>query len=323
MSVEGKGIVLKEPTVVAIDTRNDTFLAVGDEAFKMVGKTPSYIKSVFPLEDGVISNYNVTKDLIKAYISKVYNSHVVKPRVCVCVPSNITGVENDAVVEAAISAGARQVFLIEEPMAAAMGCGIDISLPNGNMVIDIGGGTTDTAIISLGGGVISRSIKIGGNAFDREIVRYIRMTYGLIVGERSAEQLKIEIGSADEKLGIDNKSIIKGISLRTHLPQTLELTTKDLYAPINECAVQILDIAKQTLEKTPPELSGDIYQNGVYLTGGGALLTGLDSYISRGLGVAVHLAEDSENCVVRGTAIALTMSENLENGFRDATPKMR
>lgn len=320
INVEGRGIVLNEPTIVAVDTRTDKVLAVGEAAYKMVGRTPSHIIATFPLEDGVIADYQMTKEIVRRFVLKVYNSRIIKPRVAVCVPTSITGVENDAVVEAALSAGARQVYLIEEPIAAALGCGIDILKPQGHMVVDIGGGTTDAAVISLGGKVLSNSVKVAGNIFDKALIHYLRVKYSILVGQKSAESLKKEVGCCSKALGYQKQGEIKGRSLVTHLPQKLTLKTSDLYEPLIECAQEIVNAAKQVLERTPPELAGDIFEEGIFLTGGSAQMMGLAEFMSEKLKVNVKVADDPVNCVSRGTAKSLEMTNQLESGFRDATP---
>lgn len=318
--VEGKGVVLHEPTIAAMDKRSNRVLAVGTEAYKMVGRTPAHIVAISPLENGVIANYHMTKEIVKHNVLKAYNSRIIKPRVAICVPTSITGVENDAVIEAALSVGARQVYLIEEPIAAALGCGIDIFQPKGHMVVDIGGGTTDVAIISMGGKVLSHSIKVAGNTFDQAIIQHLRTRYGMLVGVKSAEKLKREIGCCSKDLEYEATGEIKGVNLVTHMPQRMTLTTADLYAPIMGCAEEIVKAAKQVLEVTPPELAGDIYDGGIYLTGGFAQMKGLAEFMSKQLKVGVRVVEDPVNCVAIGTAKSLQMTEKLESGFRNATP---
>lgn len=321
VAVDGKGIILNEPSVVAIDHRyDDKVLAVGSEAFAMVGRTPSYISAERPLQDGVISNHVLTKKMIQKFVNRVYDSRMIKPRVAVCVPAAITGIESDAVVEAVVSAGARQVFLIDEPIAAALGSGIDITQPMGHMVIDLGGGTTDIAIISLGGKVQASSVAVAGNILDEEIVKHIRQTFSLAIGLRTAEELKKAIACCPQ-LNFSDTMEVKGRSLVSNLPQRQLVRTEDLYEPVMKCVEQLGIAAHQVLEKTPPELAGDIYSEGIVLTGGCALLKGLPEYFSRKLKVSVRVANDPVNCVAMGTAKSLTMGDQLETGFYDATPR--
>lgn len=321
VAVEGKGIILNEPSVVAVDHRHDDkVLAVGSEAFAMVGRTPAYISAERPLKDGVISNHVLTKKMIQQFVNRVYDSRMIKPRVAVCVPAAITGIESDAVVEAVVSAGARQVFLIDEPIAAALGSGIDITQPMGHMVIDLGGGTTDIAIISLGGKVQASSVAVAGNLIDEEIVKHVRQQFQLVIGLRTAEELKKEVACCPQKK-FSRTMEIKGRSLVTNLPQRQLVKTEDLYEPVMNCVEQIGIAAHQVLERTPPELAGDIYSEGIVLTGGSALLQGLPEYFSEKLKVDVRVAEDPVNCVAMGTAKCLTIGDRLETGFYDATPR--
>ena len=309
--VEGKGIVLEEPSVVAIEKNTKKVLAVGNEARKMIGRTPANISVIRPLKEGVISDYEATEMMLKYFTEKIVEKkgfrRLVMPRIMVCVPTGVTEVEKRAVEEATREAGARDVYIIEEPIAAAIGAGIDISLPNGNMVIDIGGGTTDIAVISLGGAVVSQSIKIGGDKFDTAIVNYIKKKHNLLIGERSAESLKVEIGAAirteEEKfMKISGRNIIKG------LPQTIEISSYEMAEALEECVKQIVSTAKSVLEKTPPELSADISTSGIIMTGGGALLKGLDKRIE------VIVADDPLSCVARGTGSSLSTLDILETG---------
>ena len=321
IAMEGKGVILNQPSVVAVDTRKDQVLAVGDDALAMVGRTPNYILATRPLKDGVISNHTLTKELICRFVNKVYDSKLIKPRVAVCVPAAITGIESDAVVEAVVAAGARQVFLIDEPIAAALGCGIDILQPDGHMVVDIGGGTTDIAVISLGGKVRSTSVKIAGNTFDDEIQKYARLKFNVAIGLRTAEELKKQVASCRPST-FSAEMEVKGRSLLTGLPQRLTVTTEDLYEAVMPLAEQIAAAAHQVLEHTPPELAGDIYSAGVVLTGGGSKLKGLDEYLSQQLKVKVRVSEDPINCVALGTARCLEIGDQLESGFVDATTRL-
>lgn len=315
--VDGKGIVLEEPSVVAIEKNTNTVLAVGNEAQRMIGRTPSNIVAIRPLKDGVISDYEATEKMLKYFTEKIVEKkgfrRLVMPRIMVCVPTGVTEVEKRAVEEATREAGAREVYIIEEPIAAAIGAGMDISLPNGNMVIDIGGGTTDIAVISLGGAVVSDSIKIGGDKFDTAIVSYVKKKHNLLIGERSAEKLKIEIGTAmkDNKemtMKISGRNIVKG------LPETIEVSSFEIAEALEECVKQIVATAKSVLEKTPPELSADISTSGIVMTGGGALLRNLDKIIENATGINVIVADNPLSCVARGTGSSLSSLDLLETG---------
>ena len=321
IAVADEGVILNESSVVAYDTRKNKVLAVGDEALAMVGRTPSYISAVRPLKDGVISNHTLTKELIGSFVKKVYNARMMKPRVAVCVPAAITGIESDAVVEAVVSAGARQVFLIDEPIAAALGSGLDILQPDGRMIVDIGGGTTDIAVISLGGKVLSAGLPVAGNTFDEELIKFVRQKFSVAVGQRTIETLKKEVACCPQKDYAASMET-KGRSLVTGLPQKITVTTQDLYEPILPLVEQIAAAAHQVLEKTPPELAGDIYRNGIMLTGGGSKLQGLAEYLTEKLKVNVELSPDPINCVALGTAKCLAMGEQLESGFVNATPRL-
>lgn len=320
IAMEGKGVVLNQPSIVAVDTRQNKVLAVGDDALAMVGRTPSYISAIRPLKDGVISDHMLTRELICRFIRKV-NSSRIKPRVAVCVPAAITGIESDAVVEAVIAAGARQVYLIDEPLAAALGSGIDITAPEGHMIVDIGGGTTDIAVISLGGKVKSTSVNVAGNTFDDEILKFIRAKFNIAIGQRMAESLKKEVACCPE-LDFHGEMEIKGRSLITGLPQRLMVSTDDLYEPVCMLVEQIGAAAHQVLEKTPPELAGDIYSQGIMVTGGGAQLKGLPEYLTKALKVKTVVSPDPVNCVALGTSKSLSMETQLETGFVDATPHL-
>ena len=304
----GQGVVLNQPSVVAMDTRKNTVLEVGDKALAMVGRTPNYISAIFPLKDGVISDHTMTRELICRFVKQVYNSHMVKPRVAVCVPAAITGIESDAVVEAVVAAGARQVYLITQP--------------EGRMIIDIGGGTTDIAVLSLGGKVKATSVRVAGNHYDEEILKFVRNKYSVAIGQRTAEELKKNVACCPQKTDFHETMEIKGRSLLTGLPVRVNVSTDDLYDPVMMLSEQIGTAAHQVLEKTPPELAGDIYRNGVMLTGGGAQLHGLTEYLSEELKVEVTVSPDPVNCVALGTAMSLGLNDKLETGFMDATPRI-
>ncbi|WP_426351390.1 rod shape-determining protein MreB [Alloiococcus sp. CFN-8] len=320
--LKGKGVILKEPSVVAIDKNTNRILAVGEEARKMIGRTPGNIVAVRPLKDGVISDYDITERMLKYFIRKACGKRRISaPKIMVCVPSQATEVEKRAVIDAAKNAGAKRVFLIEEPLAAAVGAGIDISKPNGNMVVDIGGGTTDIAVISLGGVVVRSSIKIAGDKFDEAIVRYIRNKHKLLIGDRTAEELKINVGAACS--GIRNESMnIKGRNLVTGLPDNVLVNTEEMVEALEDTVKLIADTVHSVLEITPPELVSDIIENGIVLTGGGGLLYGLDVLIEKRTGVNVNFAEDSVSCVAMGTGMVLSYLDKLEVAISDSQVSM-
>ena len=303
---KGKGIILQEPSVVAINRNTREVLAVGEEARQMIGRTPGNIVAIRPLRDGVISDYDITEIMLKTFIKKACGKkRVSAPSIVICIPCEATEVEKRAVRDAGKNAGAQRVELIEEPLAAAIGAGIDISKASGTMVIDIGGGTTDIAIISLGGMVVRSSIKVAGDSFDEAIIKYIRKNYKLMIGERTAEQIKMEIGSAYK---IDEEEItleIKGRDLITGLPKIIEVSEVQIREAIKEPVYSIIESIKTTLEKTPPELAADIMEKGIMLAGGGALLKGLDTLINRETNMPVHIAESPLDCVVLGAGKAL------------------
>mgnify|MGYP000097951199 CR=1 FL=1 len=305
--VKGKGIVIREPSVVAVDQKYNPprVVAVGTEAKEMIGRTPGSITAVRPLKDGVIADFDITADMLKAFIKKVTkNSPLARVRVMICIPSGVTGVERNAVNDAARSAGAKYVSLIEEPMAAAIGAGLPISEPTGSMIVDIGGGTAEIAVISLGGIVASRSVRMAGDMFDQAIIAFIKRKYNLLIGERTAEQIKIEIGSAyvlDPEMTME----IKGRNLVDGLPKNIVVHSEDVREALLECLVKITSAIKETLERTPPELSADIIDRGITLTGGGALLRGLDQLIQSETGIDVHIAEDPLDCVAKGAGAVL------------------
>lgn len=310
--VKGKDIVIREPSVVAIQTNTKQVLAVGEEAKKMIGRTPGNIVAIRPLRDGVIADFDITQNMLKYFIRRATQRRsLFQPRVVVCVPSGVTEVEKRAVEEAAIHAGARDAYLIEEPMAAAIGAGLPVHEATGSMIVDVGGGTTEVAIISLGGIVTSKSIRIGGDELDEAIVTYIKKEYSLMIGERTAENIKITIGSANVN-NKESKMNIRGRDLISGLPKTLEITSKEIYEAMREPIHNILDAIKSTLEKTPPELAADIMEQGIMLTGGGALLDGIDLLIKNETGMPVHIAESPLDCVAIGTGKALESIEVLK-----------
>jgi len=304
--VKGRGIVISEPSVVAKDTRTGQILAIGAEAKRMVGRTPANIVAVRPLKDGVISDFDITEAMLRYFIKNVHDKFALfpRPRVVIGIPSGVTEVEKRAVQEAAVNAGARWARLVEEPMAAAIGAGLPVQEPSGSMIVDIGGGTTEVAVTSLGGIVVARSIRIGGDEMDADIVAYARREFNLLMGERTAEDIKIAIGSAyplDEEVS----TFFRGRDLLTGLPRSIEVTSAQIREAIDPSIQQIVDAVKDTMEETPPELVADVMDQGIYLAGGGALLKGLDTRIAEATQMAVHIAEDPLTCVVRGTGIVL------------------
>ena len=309
--VRGKGIVLREPSVVAVNSVTNEVLAVGEEARRMLGRTPGTIVATRPLRDGVISNYTVTEKMLKTFINKICGKFIFSPRIMICIPSQVTEVEKKAVIDAASQAGARKVYLIEEPIAAAIGAGIDISKPCGNMIVDIGGGTTDIAVISLGGSVVSTSLKIAGDKFDEYIVKYIKRKYNIIIGERTAEELKINIGCVYPRIQ-DVEMDIRGRDLITGLPKTLTVHSSEMMEALDEPVNMIVDAVHSVLEKTPPELAADISDRGIYMTGGGCLIDGLDKLLQERTGINVMIAEDAVSCVALGTGKALDNLDNLD-----------
>ena len=298
--VKGKGVVLNEPSVVAMDKTTGKLLKVGTDAQAMLGRTPGNIIAIRPLREGVISDYDMTERMLKEFIHKVAGFSFFKPRVIICVPSGITEVEERAVIDAGIQAGARKVYLIEEPVAAAIGAGIDITQPDGHMVVDIGGGTTDIAVISLGGTVVSYSLKIAGDNFDDAIIRYIRKKHNVLIGERTAEDLKIKIGTAFERT-IPVSMDVRGRNLITGLPKNFTVTSDEMLEALQESVAAIAEAVHGVLEKTPPELAADIYERGIVMTGGGSLLYGLDKLIQSRTGIHAMVAEDAVSCVAIGT----------------------
>ena len=313
--LKGKGIVINEPSVVAIkhDRGKDKILAVGKEAKDMVGKTPGNIEAIRPMKDGVIADFNITEAMIRYFIEKVHNRKAfIRPRIVVCVPYGLTQVERKAVKESAMSAGAREVFLIEEPMAAAIGAGLPVKEPQGSLVIDIGGGTTEIGVISLGGLVVSRSIRTAGDKFDRAIVNYVKNKYNLLIGERTAEEIKIQIGNVID-LGKKETMLVKGRDQVKQLLDTIEITSEDIREALKEPVKEIAEALKYVLEQTPPDLAGDIVENGIVLTGGGALLKGLDKYLSDIVKLPVYVAEEPLLAVAKGTGKALEEIDLLSN----------
>jgi rod shape-determining protein MreB len=313
--VKGKGIVLREPSVVAIDNRTKDVLAVGQEARRMLGRTPGNIVATRPLKDGVISDYTVTEKMLKYFINKICGRFIFYPRIMICIPSQVTEVERKAVIDAASQAGARKVYLIEEPIAAAIGAGIDISKPCGNMIVDIGGGTTDIAVISLGGSVVSTSLKVAGDKFDEAIVKYVKRKHNVMIGERTAEDLKVNIGCVYPKIQ-DMEMDIRGRDLTTGLPKTITVYSSEMMEALTEPAMMIVDAVHSVLEKTPPELASDISDKGIYMTGGGCLVDGLDKLLQEKTGINVMIAQDAVSCVALGTGKALDNLDSLDGRSR-------
>ncbi|MDI9440561.1 MAG: rod shape-determining protein [Firmicutes bacterium] len=309
--VRGQGVVIHEPSVVAVDVNTQKICALGAEAREMIGRTPGNIRAIRPLNEGVIADFRITEEILKHFIKKVAGRGFFRPRIMICIPSGITTVEKRAVLEAATQAGAREVYLITEPIAAAIGCGLDITAPSGNMVVDIGGGTTDIAVISLGGEVTSESLRIGGGHMEEAIQRYVQRFYNLAIGDRTAEEIKITVASAYPNQ-VDRKMSVRGRDLVTGLPATVEISAADIYPALEEPITSIVDAIRSVLEVTPPELSADIINKGMALTGGGALLDGIARLIQERTGVPVMMVEDPLTCAVRGTGEAL---DNLDKGI--------
>ena len=314
VTVRNRGIVISEPSVVAMDTRSKRVLAIGAEAKRMVGRTPANIVAIRPLRDGVISDFDVTEQMIRYFINKVHDRYarIPRPRVLVGIPSGVTEVEKRAVRDATINAGARWARLIEEPMAAAIGAGLPVSEPSGSLIVDIGGGTTEVAVISLGGIVVSRSVRIGGDEMDTDIVSFARREYNLLMGERTAEEIKIAIGSAYPVEEDKRTTTFRGRDLLTGLPRSVEVGSDQIREALEPSIVQIVDAIKETIEETPPELVADIMDQGIVLAGGGALLAGLDRRVAEATQMPVHIADDPLTCVVRGTGRVLEELDQLE-----------
>ncbi len=313
--IKGRGIVLQEPAVVAIDRNTDKVLAVGSEARQMLGRTPGNIVAIRPLKDGVISDYEVTERMLRHFINKTCGRRrFFKPKIIVCVPSGVTEVEKRAVIDATVEAGGGRTFLIEEPIAAAIGAGLDITKADGNMVIDIGGGTADIAVISLGGIVVSKSIKVAGDKFDEAIIKYMRKAHNLLIGERTAEELKINIGTAfprTKQIRMD----CRGRDLITGLPKNISVGSEEMLMALQETVNAISDAVHAVLEKTPPELASDISSRGIVMTGGGALLNGLNTLLQQRTGIPTYIAEEAVSCVAKGTGMSLEHLDILEKSM--------
>lgn len=313
--IDGKGVVLNEPSVIAVDRTSRAVVAYGEQARSMIGRTPSHISIIRPLREGVIADYDATEAMIRHFVEKVAGKkRFFKPRIMICVPAGVTDVEKRAVLEAAAQSGGSKVYLIEEPVAAAMGAGLMIAEARGRMVVDIGGGTTDIAVLSLGGIVASESVRIGGDTFDDAIVRYVKKEYNLLIGDRSAEEIKIRIGSAAAKEKLESFEV-RGRDLVSGLPKIVRITSTEVQGALAESVNLILEAVKRVLEKTPPELAADIIDFGIVLTGGGALLSGLDEVIVRATKIPVRIAEDSLSCVAYGSGSALQSLDSLKEGI--------
>ncbi|MGI5911361.1 MAG: rod shape-determining protein [Syntrophomonadaceae bacterium] len=321
---KGSGIILNEPSVVAIDKNTDKVIAIGEEARQMLGRTPGHIVAIRPLKEGVIADYETTEKMLTYFIRKIMGNRLfIKPRVIVCIPTGATDVEERAVRQATLSSGARQAFIIEEPVAAALGAGINISDAIGNMVVDIGGGTADIAILSLGGLVCNASLRVGGDKFDEALIRYIRRKYNLMIGERTAEEIKIKIGTAYVTENNRDRTIeVRGRDLLTGLPKTVSITSAESWEALQEPIEIVSEGVKKVLETAPPELAADILNNGIVMTGGGSLLDGLDTLLSKETNLPVHIAEDAISCVAMGTGKALQEMSVLRRTQNKATRRV-
>ena len=321
VTIKGKGIVLNEPAVVSIEEETDNLLATGHEAKQMLGRTPKSINAIRPLQDGVIADFKATQILLKNIVGRVCKRYNIgKPRVVVGVPSGITEVEERAVEETIMTAGAKEVFLIEEPMAAAIGAGLDVATPNGNIIVDIGGGTTEVAVISLGGIVVSNSIRIAGDELNQDIINYLKREAGIAIGETTAENVKIQIGAA-MSLMTELSMEVKGRDLKTGLPKNITVTSSQIQEAMEASIAEIVDVIKMTLEKTPPELAADIVEKGIVLAGGGALIKNLDKLINTKIKMPVYIAENPTECVVKGTEKTLADLEKLKTILTNAKKK--
>ena len=319
---KGRGIIIREPSVVAVNRESNEVLEIGAEAKQMIGRTPGNIVAVRPMKDGVIADFDITQSMLKYFIRKAIGTHsLIRPRIVVGVPSGVTEVEKRAVIDATIQAGAREAYLIEEPMAAAIGAGLPVQEATGSMVVDIGGGTCEVAVISLGGIVVSKSIRMGGDAIDDAIVRYIRKTFSLLIGERTAEAIKIELGTA---MFVDNPATmeIRGRDLVTGLPKTMTINANQVCSGIAEPVAGIVDAVRNTLERTAPELAADIIDRGIVMTGGSSLLRNLDRLLSKETGMPVYVSDEALACVVLGTGIAVENIDVYKSGFMASNTKV-
>lgn len=320
--VQGRGIILREPSVVAVNRESNEVLAIGAEAKQMIGRTPGNIVAIRPMKDGVIADFDITQSMLKYFIRRALGKHsIIRPRIVVGVPSGVTEVEKRAVIDATIQAGARAAYLIEEPMAAAIGAGLPVQDATGSMVVDVGGGTCEVAVISLGGIVVPKSIRTGGDAIDDAIVNYIRKTFSLLIGERTAETIKIELGTA---MFVEKPATmeIRGRDLVTGLPKNLEINANQVCSGIAEPVANIVDAVRSTLERTPPELASDIFERGIVMTGGSSLLRNLDRLLSKETGMPVYVSDDALACVALGTGIAVENIDIYQSGFMASNSRM-
>ena len=320
--VQGRGIILREPSVVAVNRESNEVLAIGAEAKQMIGRTPGNIVAIRPMKDGVIADFDITQSMLKYFIRRALGKHsIIRPRIVVGVPSGVTEVEKRAVIDATIQAGARAAYLIEEPMAAAIGAGLPVQDATGSMVVDVGGGTCEVAVISLGGIVVPKSIRTGGDAIDDAIVNYIRKTFSLLIGERTAETIKIELGTA---MFVEKPATmeIRGRDLVTGLPKNMEINANQVCSGIAEPVANIVDAVRSTLERTPPELARDIFERGIVMTGGSSLLRNLDRLLSKETGMPVYVSDDALACVALGTGIAVENIDIYQSGFMASNSRM-
>lgn len=313
--VAGSGVALREPTVVAVDKNSGRMLKIGEEAKKTLGRTPANVVAIHPISNGVISDYDMSAMMLRELVSRVTSFSLFKPRLLMCVPSSITGVEERAIIDAAIEAGARKVYLVENAAATAVGAGVDINKADGHMVIDIGGGTTDVAVVSMGGVVECESIKTAGYSFDEAIIRYIKKKHNLLIGERTAEELKISIGGIELKGGVDSIEEVKGRDLMTGLPKTVEVTASELVDVLREPAGLILESVHAVLERTPPELIGDLADNGIIMSGGGSMIFGMDTLVENSTGISTMLVDDPIACTVHGAGKMLGRLDYMQDGM--------
>lgn len=312
--VQGKGIVQREPTVVAVDKFTNNMLKIGEDAKKTLGRTPANVAAIHPISSGVISDYDMAALMLRELVSRVTTFSLVKPRILLCVPSSITGVEERAILDAAIEAGGRKIYLVETAVATAVGAGVDIAKPDGHMVIDIGGGTTEVAVVSMGGVAECESIKIAGDSFDEAILRYIKKQYNLLIGTRTAEELKINIGGVLPRLDVDSEEI-KGRDLMTGLPRTIRVTSAELVDVLKEPAQIILENVHAVLERTPPELIGDLGDNGIIMSGGGSLIYGMDMMVEKSTGIPTMVVDDPVSCAAHGAGKILSRLDNMQDGM--------
>ena len=313
--LNGRGLAVREPTVVAVDKTNGKMLKIGDDAKKTLGRTPANIVAINPINNGVIADYDMSAMMLRELVGRVTSMSLFKPRILMCVPSSVSGVEERAVIDAAIEAGARKVYLVETAVATAVGAGIDITKPDGHMVIDIGGGTTEVAVVSMGGVVESESIKVAGSSFDEAIIRYIRKKHNLLVGTRTAEEIKIAIGGLEPKPDVDAVAEVKGRDMMTGLPKTVDISASELIDALKEPAAYILESIHNVLERTPPELIGDLGENGIIMSGGGSLIYGMDRLVENSIGIRTMLVDDPETCAAHGAGKMLPRLDYMQDGM--------